>query len=54
MITACGAEERIAKKYALWVEEAKKHSQFTSPLIGTQFGLIVSLTGHLNMEVALT
>lgn len=41
MITACGAEERITKKYAAWVQEAKKHGQFTAPLIALQFGLIV-------------
>ncbi|KAK0701257.1 multidrug resistance protein [Lasiosphaeris hirsuta] len=40
MITACGAEERIAEKYANWVQEAKKHGQFTAPLIALQFGLI--------------
>jgi len=41
MIMACGAESRIVKKYAVWVEEAKKHGQFTAPLIGLQFGCIV-------------
>ncbi|KAK3360687.1 P-loop containing nucleoside triphosphate hydrolase protein [Lasiosphaeria hispida] len=40
MITACGAEERITQKYADWVQEAKKHGQFTAPLIALQFGLI--------------
>lgn len=41
MIMACGAEARIAKKYAAFVEETKKHAQFMSPLIAIQFGLIV-------------
>lgn len=41
MITACGAEDRIAQKYAHWVQEAKKQGQFTAPLIALQFGLIV-------------
>ncbi|KAG8417135.1 ABC transporter bea3, variant 2 [Metarhizium acridum] len=40
MIMACGAESRIAKKYAAFVEETKKHAQFMSPLIALQFGLI--------------
>lgn len=38
---ACGAEARIAKKYAAFVEETKKHAQFMSPFIAVQFGLIV-------------
>ena len=41
MITACGAEGRIATKYALFVEEARKHAQFTAPLISLQFSLVV-------------
>ncbi|GAB0131663.1 hypothetical protein EsDP_00000125 [Epichloe bromicola] len=40
MIMACGAEARIAKKYAIFVEETKRHAQFMSPLIALQFGLI--------------
>ncbi|KAL7798115.1 multidrug resistance-type transporter protein [Trichoderma ceciliae] len=40
MIAACGAESRMAKKYGLSVEEAKKHVQFTAPFISLQFGLI--------------
>ncbi|OAA43168.1 MDR efflux pump ABC3 [Metarhizium rileyi] len=40
MIMACGAESRIVKKYAVFVEETKKHAQFMSPLIALQFGLI--------------
>ena len=47
MITACGAEERITQKYATWVQEAKKHGQFTAPLIALQFGMIVTGLPHL-------
>lgn len=42
---ACGAESRIAKKYAAFVEETKQHAQFMSPLIALQFGLIVRCPG---------
>lgn len=44
MISACGAESRMAKKYGLSVEEAKMHAQHTSPFLSLQFGLIVSNT----------
>ncbi|KAH7170587.1 P-loop containing nucleoside triphosphate hydrolase protein [Dactylonectria macrodidyma] len=40
MVAACGAESRIAKKYANFVEETKKHGQVLAPLIGLQLGLI--------------
>ncbi|KAH6606637.1 multidrug resistance 1 [Trichoderma cornu-damae] len=40
MIAACGAEDRMSKKYGVSVEEAKKHAQFTSPFISLQFGLV--------------
>ncbi|KAK7432704.1 ABC transporter bea3 [Neonectria magnoliae] len=40
MVAACGAESRIAKKYAAFVEETKKHGQVLSPLLGAQLGLI--------------
>ncbi|KAH6998433.1 P-loop containing nucleoside triphosphate hydrolase protein [Ilyonectria sp. MPI-CAGE-AT-0026] len=40
MVAACGAESRIAKKYANFVEETAKHGRLLSPLIGTQLGLI--------------
>ena len=40
MIVACGAETRITQRYAVYVEEAKKHAQFVSPLISAQFGLV--------------
>ncbi|RMJ07614.1 hypothetical protein CDV36_012786 [Fusarium kuroshium] len=40
MVAACGAETRIAKKYAAFVEETRKHAHVLSPLIGIQTGLI--------------
>ncbi|KAL0938787.1 ABC transporter [Colletotrichum truncatum] len=40
MVTACGAEERIASRYARWVEIARQKGQFTAPLMALQFGLI--------------
>ncbi|POR32079.1 Multidrug resistance protein 1B [Tolypocladium paradoxum] len=44
MVMACGAEARIARKYAKFVEETKKHARFMSPIVALQFGLIVSTT----------
>ncbi|KAF5019025.1 hypothetical protein F66182_8975 [Fusarium sp. NRRL 66182] len=40
MVAACGAESRISKKYAAFVEETRKHGQRLSPLVGIQLGLI--------------
>ncbi|KAF5008271.1 hypothetical protein FDECE_5435 [Fusarium decemcellulare] len=40
MVAACGAELRIAEKYAIFVEETRKHGQLLAPLIGIQLGLI--------------
>jgi ABC-type multidrug transport system fused ATPase/permease subunit len=40
MVTACGAEERMAKRFAVWVAAAKRHGQNTSPFVALQFGLI--------------
>lgn len=37
MVVACGAENRIAKKYAGWVEESRKRTLKQSPWIGIQF-----------------
>lgn len=42
MVMACGAEARIASKYAKFVEETKKHAQLMSPFLALQFGLMVS------------
>lgn len=44
MVMACGAESRMAAKYAAHVAEARKHAQFISPLIAMQFGLVVRPT----------
>ncbi|KAJ4396911.1 hypothetical protein N0V93_001133 [Gnomoniopsis smithogilvyi] len=40
MIYACGAQERMANRYARFVIEAENHGLKTSPLLGTQFGLV--------------
>ncbi|GKT75866.1 ABC transporter [Colletotrichum tofieldiae] len=40
IVAACGAEDRIAARYARWVEVARQKGQFTAPLISLQFGLI--------------
>ncbi|PMB67654.1 Leptomycin B resistance protein pmd1 [Beauveria bassiana] len=40
MIMACGAEMRIANKYAIVIEESRKNAQRTSPLIALQFGFV--------------
>ncbi|KAI1259285.1 P-loop containing nucleoside triphosphate hydrolase protein [Xylariaceae sp. FL1019] len=40
MVTACGAEEQMSKRFAIWVAAAKRHGQTTSPFIAVQFGLI--------------
>ncbi|KAK1600646.1 P-loop containing nucleoside triphosphate hydrolase protein [Colletotrichum navitas] len=40
IIAACGAEDRIAARYARWVEVARQKGQFTAPLIALQFGLV--------------
>lgn len=41
MVTACGAEDRIAARYARWVQVARQKGQFTAPLMALQFGLVV-------------
>lgn len=40
MIYACGAQGRMADRYARFVIEAKKHGLRTSPVMATQFGFI--------------
>jgi ATP-binding cassette subfamily B (MDR/TAP) protein 1 len=37
MIVACGAEGRIAKKYAGWIQESLRRGLRLSPMIGLQF-----------------
>ncbi|KAK0745952.1 P-loop containing nucleoside triphosphate hydrolase protein [Schizothecium vesticola] len=40
MITSCGAETRVAERYAEWVKKAQQAAQFSSPFFSVQFGLI--------------
>ncbi|KAI0137065.1 P-loop containing nucleoside triphosphate hydrolase protein [Xylariales sp. AK1849] len=40
MVTACGAEAQIVKRFSVWAEAAKRHGQKTSPVMASQFGLI--------------
>lgn len=40
MIYACGAQGRMADRYARLVIEAKDHGLHTSPFLATQFGLV--------------
>ncbi|KAM0363588.1 hypothetical protein HYE67_007407 [Fusarium culmorum] len=40
MVAACGAESRISKKYAAFVEETRQHGKLLSPLVGGQLGFI--------------
>ncbi|KAI9166930.1 LOW QUALITY PROTEIN: MDR efflux pump ABC3 [Paramyrothecium foliicola] len=40
MISACGAESRMASKYSEFVRESCRHAQFMSPFIATQFGFV--------------
>ena len=36
MVTACGAESKMAKKYATWVEESRRRGILMSPLMAMQ------------------
>ncbi|KAK1752390.1 putative ABC multidrug transporter [Echria macrotheca] len=40
MVTSCGAESRVARRYAEWVRKAQQAAQFSSPFFSTQFGLV--------------
>ncbi|KAK1988720.1 P-loop containing nucleoside triphosphate hydrolase protein [Colletotrichum cereale] len=40
IVAACCAEDRIAARYARWVQVARQKGQFTAPLIALQVGLI--------------
>lgn len=53
MIMACGAENRIAKKYADYIEDTKRHSQKMGPLVALSFSLIVSII-HVPLVSILT
>lgn len=48
MIAACGAEERIARKYSGWIEESRRRGLKMSPLIGIQFA--PSMSKHSRRE----
>lgn len=37
MVVACGAEGRIAKKYAGWIQESNRRGLRKSPALGAQF-----------------
>lgn len=40
MVTACGAEERLAARYAEWAHKARQFGQTTTPLLSAQFALV--------------
>ncbi|KAK6842797.1 ABC transporter transmembrane region [Apiospora arundinis] len=40
MIAACGAEMRMAKRFNVWAEAAKRHGRRMSPLMAAQFGFV--------------
>jgi ABC-type multidrug transport system fused ATPase/permease subunit len=40
MIVSCGAEDRIARKYAGWVEESRRRGLRISPLTGAQVSIL--------------
>jgi ATP-binding cassette, subfamily B (MDR/TAP), member 1 len=37
MIAACGAEERMAKRYSKWIQESRRRGLKLSPVVGVQF-----------------
>lgn len=36
MITACGAEAKVARKYGTWVEESRRRGMLMSPMVAVQ------------------
>ncbi|KAI1813242.1 P-loop containing nucleoside triphosphate hydrolase protein [Poronia punctata] len=40
IVTACGAEDRMAKRFSVWVAAAKRHGQGVAPIMALQFGLV--------------
>src|ERR1700760_3137197 len=42
MVTACGAESRVMKRYAKWTDETKRYGFRIVPLMAVQFGILVS------------
>ena len=47
MVAACGAEERIAKRFSGWIEESRRRGLRLSPVIGLQFspGILANRNG---------
>jgi ATP-binding cassette subfamily B (MDR/TAP) protein 1 len=43
MVTACGAEARVMKRFGKWTNETKRYGMKVVPIMALQFGLIVSL-----------
>jgi ABC-type multidrug transport system fused ATPase/permease subunit len=37
MIVACGAEERMGKRYSTWIQESRRRGLKLSPVVGIQF-----------------
>ncbi|QSZ35400.1 hypothetical protein DSL72_008270 [Monilinia vaccinii-corymbosi] len=50
MIVACGSENRIAKKYAGWVEESRRRTLKKSPWVGFQLAPLSNVTAKLFSE----
>lgn len=38
MLMACGAEDKMARKYGEWVEKARQHGQHMAPFLASMFG----------------
>ncbi|CAK7232541.1 hypothetical protein SBRCBS47491_008306 [Sporothrix bragantina] len=38
MLMACGAEDKMATKYSVWVQKARQYGQRMSPFLATMFG----------------
>ncbi|ERT02792.1 hypothetical protein HMPREF1624_01094 [Sporothrix schenckii ATCC 58251] len=38
MLMACGAEDKMARKYGEWVQVARKHGQHMAPFLASMFG----------------
>lgn len=47
LVMACGAQSRILSRYEKWVKKAMKAGQKTAPVLGMQFGLIVSICSYI-------
>ncbi|OTB02343.1 hypothetical protein M426DRAFT_322771 [Hypoxylon sp. CI-4A] len=40
MVVACGAENQVSKRFAVWAEDARRHGMKTSPFLAAQFSLV--------------